>query len=76
MEFNVLALPNNGIQYLGFLNTGIQCFAFPTNCGFGFFFLTLEFYTLDFPNIGIKSFCFSKIGIQCFSFSKPWNSGF
>ena len=85
MEFNVLALPNNGVQHFGFLNTGIQCFAFPTNCGFCVFFF----------NIGVLYFGFSKhwnsvfllfqtlefwilafpdIGIQCFAFRKHSSS--
>ena len=69
MEFNVLALPNNGVQHFGFLNTGIQCFAFPTSCGYCFFFnmgsfilwlfQTLEFSVLPFANIRVQEFCFS-----------------
>ena len=89
MQFNVLALPNNGIQYFGFLNTGIQC-CLSNKLWILFFLLKLEFYTLAFPNIGIQCFsnpmlllfqtlefwilAFPDIGIQCFAFRKHSNS--
>ena len=50
MEFNVLALPNNGLQYFGFLNTGMRCFAFQKN---------IVDFVFSF-NIGVLYFGFSK----------------